>query len=246
MAQEFWLPAGQPAERAALICSGLSEAHIRRDLQRTSNAAIGQKNQPELLRLFFRDALDGLALLRWQWWRRLPPGRRRRQRSGLWPVRRIGRRLWPGSRWRRSSYRGRGGVWRRGGRRGHGRRFGICRHIAVWRCRGRCDIQKGKQFGSRFRWRRGGSAVGHGVGMRISRRTSGQGGRFGRLREHRVLHVTDQVGKFSQRQSALQAFRHERNLADLAALEVGFLEHALGPAAVNNSYFVRGFASHDA
>jgi hypothetical protein len=30
---------------------------IRSDLQRTSNAASGKKNQPELLRLFFRDAI---------------------------------------------------------------------------------------------------------------------------------------------------------------------------------------------
>jgi len=57
MAQEFWPLARQPAERAAFICSGSSEAHIRSDLQRTSNAASGQKNQSELLKLLFRDAL---------------------------------------------------------------------------------------------------------------------------------------------------------------------------------------------
>jgi hypothetical protein len=36
---------------------GACEAHIRSDLQRASNAASGKKNQPELLRLFFRDAI---------------------------------------------------------------------------------------------------------------------------------------------------------------------------------------------
>jgi hypothetical protein len=56
MTQEFWPLATQPAKRGALMCSGSSEAHIQSDLQRTSNAASGQKNQPELLRLFFRDA----------------------------------------------------------------------------------------------------------------------------------------------------------------------------------------------
>jgi hypothetical protein len=40
---------------AGILAAGVREAHICGDLQRTSNAASGQKNKPELF-IFFRDA----------------------------------------------------------------------------------------------------------------------------------------------------------------------------------------------